>query len=202
MAKDHSAVPSSPLDNLRLALAEADFALAAVHAPEEARTAALLALKAIYDFLKVSGLKSRALNNLSMALQDVERGHCPKLFAPLITHRPPDKAKLFILKATSAAAMQTYMDSGKTKSEAAALVATGLDTAGYRQSGRDPKPASARTVARWRDRFTGHSDAEGADNYEFVLQQVRAIYAAPVEQAAHLMQGLKGLVRNLDNLPS
>lgn len=193
MAKDCS--HSSLLNDLLLALTEAD-------ALDEERPAALLALKAVHDFLKPAGLKSRTLNNLSMALQDVERGHCPKLFAPLITHRPPDKAKLFILKATSAAAMQTYMDSGKTKSEAAALVATGLDTAGYLQSGRDPKPASARTVARWRDRFTGHSDAEGADTYEFVLQQVRAIYTAPVAQAAHLMQGLKGLVRNLDILPS
>jgi hypothetical protein len=137
-----------------------------------------------------------------MALQDVERGHCLKLFAPLIAHRPPDKAKLFILKAASAAAMQTYMDSGKTKSEAAAFVATGLDTAGFRRPGRDPKPASARTVARWRDSFAGHSDAEGADIYEFVLQEVRAIYTTPAAQAAHLMQGLKGLVKNLDKLPS
>ena len=33
MAKDDAAVPSSPLDDLRFALAEADFALAAVDAP-------------------------------------------------------------------------------------------------------------------------------------------------------------------------
>ena len=55
-----TAVPSSPLDDLSLALAEADFALTAANTPEEGRIASLLALKAIYDFSKSTGLRSRA----------------------------------------------------------------------------------------------------------------------------------------------
>jgi hypothetical protein len=80
VAEDGSAIPA--VDGLRLALAEADFALTAASTAEEERIAALLALKAIYDFSKSVGLRSRALNNLSMALQDIDRGNFPALFSP------------------------------------------------------------------------------------------------------------------------
>jgi hypothetical protein len=197
MAKDGSLLLSL-LEDLRLALAEADLALQATDAPEEERIAGLLALKAIYDFLKSAGLRSRALNNLSMSLRDIDRGHSPTLFAPFVQNRPKDKAKLFILKASAAAAMQLHIDSGKNKAEAAGLVATKLDSAGFRLPGRDPKPASASRVAAWRDRVSGHSDAEGADIYEYVLQEARAEYTTPAQQAECVTRGLKGLVRNLE----
>jgi hypothetical protein len=98
MAKD-----GFPLDDLRLALAEADLALAAANAPEKKRIAVLLALKAIYDFSKSVSLKSRALNALSMALQDIDRGKAAALFAPRITNRPRDSARLFSLGSRDAA---------------------------------------------------------------------------------------------------
>jgi hypothetical protein len=189
MAKD-----GFPLDDLRLALEEADFALAAVTGPEEGRIAVLLALKAIYDFLKAAGLKSRALNNLSMALQDIDRGHSPALFSPSIENRPKDKARLFILKSAAAAAMQLLMDSGKSKGDAAGIVATRLELAGFRLPGLKGRPASAKTIALWRDKFSGHSDEEGADTYKFSLQQARATHIVPAQQAEIVMRGLKRLV--------
>jgi hypothetical protein len=185
MAKD-----GFPLDDLRLALAEADLALAAANAPEKKRIAVLLALKAIYDFSKSVGLKSGALNALSMALQDIDRGKAPAIFAPRITNRPRDSARLFSLKATSAAAMQLQMDSGKAKREAAAVVARKLTAAGF--------STTAGTVARWRDKFSGHSGEEGADIYGFVLQETRAYCSGPTQQAARVMHGLERLVGNLD----
>jgi hypothetical protein len=194
MAKDGSAVPSSPLDDLRLALAQADDRLAAADAPEQKRIVVLLALKAIYEFLKSGGLRSRALNNLSMALQDVERGYAALLFAPRTKNRPRDSTKLFILKASSAAAMQLLIDSGKSKSESKAVVARKLTAAGF--------PTDAGTVARWRDKFSGHSSEEGADTYRFVLQEARASYTTPAHQAEAIMRGLKRLVGNLDKSPS
>jgi hypothetical protein len=192
------AVPSSQLNEMRLALAEVDMLATAAETPDKKRIAALRALKAIYDFLKSIGLSSRVLNNLSMSLQDIDRGHSPTLFTPCIHNRPRDEAKYFILKAVSAAAMQLLMDSGKKKSEAAAIVATRLDSAGFQMPGRDPKPVSARGVARWRDIVAGHSNAEGADIYEFTLEQARADCTAPAQQAERVMRGLPRLVKNLD----
>jgi hypothetical protein len=202
MAKDRSAVPSSPLNDLRLALAEADFALTEANTPEEGRIATLLALKAIYDFSQSTGLRSKALNNLSMALQDIDRGNSATLFAPSIQNRPRDKARLFILKAVAAAAMQLLMDSGKTKAAAAAIVATKLDLAGFRLPGLKGRSASHKTIALWRDKFGGHSDEEGADSYNFSLQQARATFTRPDRQADFVMRGLKRLVENLDKSPS
>jgi len=200
VAKDGSAIP--PVDSLRLSLAEADFALDAASTAEEKRIAALLALKAIYDFSKSVGLRSRALNNLSMALQDIDRGNFPALFSPSIENRPRDTAKLFILKSAAAAAMQLLMDSGKSKIDAAGIVATRLELTGFRLPGLRSRPASAKTIALWRDKFSGHSDEEGADTYEFSLQQARATHTVPAQQAEVVMCGLKRLVENLDKSPS
>jgi len=202
MAKDESAVPSSPLDDLRLALAQADFALTEANTPEEGRIASLLALKAIYDFSKSTGLRSRALNNLSMALQDIDRGNFSILFAPSVQNRPRDKAKLFILKAVAAAAMQLLMDSGRMKADAAAIVAMKLNLAGFSLPGLKARPASAKTIALWRDKFSGHSVEEGADAYKFTLQQARATHTNPPQQVELVMGGLKRLSENLDKSPS
>jgi hypothetical protein len=200
VAEDGSAIPA--VDGLRLALAEADFALTAASTAEEERIAALLALKAIYDFSKSVGLRSRALNNLSMALQDIDRGNFPALFSPSIENRPKDKAKLFILKAAAAAAMQLLMDSGKTKADAAATVAMKLNLAGFSLPGLKARPASAQTIALWRDKFSGHSDEEGADVYKFTLQEARATHTNPPQQAELVIAGLNRLVKNLDKSPS
>jgi len=186
MAKDGSAAPSSPLYDLRLALAQADDRLATADAPEQKRIVVLLALKAIYDFLKSAGLRSRALDNLSMALQDVERSNAAVLFAPRTMNRPRDRS--------SAAAMQLLIDSGKSKSESKAVVARKLTAAGF--------PTDAGTVARWRDKFSGHSSEEGADSYRFVLQEARARYTTPAHQSEAVVHGLKRLVKNLDKSPS
>ena len=198
MAKDGVAGPLSPLDALRLALAEADLALAAAKEPEQERIAVLLALKAVYDFSKSVGLRSRALNSLSMSLQDIDRGHSPTLFAPSIQNRPKDKARRFILKATAAATMQFHMDAGKTKAEASALVARRLNLAGF----KNPKPVNAGTIARWRDKFSGHSDEEGADTYEFVLREARAAYTTPALRVSQTSQALERLAKNLDKSPT
>jgi hypothetical protein len=197
MAKD-----GFPLDDLRLALAEADLALTAANTPEEGRIASLLALKAFYDFLKSTGLRSRALNNLSMALQDIDRGNSPIFFAPSVQNRPRDKARLFILKAVAAAAMQLLMDSGRTKADAAAIVAKKLNLAGFSLPGLKARPASAKTIALWRDKFSGHSDEEGADAYKFTLQQARVTHTNPSQQAELVMGSLKRFSVNLDKSPS
>ncbi len=186
MAKNKAA---SALDALRLALANADHALAAANAPEQKRIAVLLALKAVYDFSGLVGLKSRALNSLSMSLQDIERGHAAPLFAPSIQNRPRDAAQQFLLKATAAAAMQLYMNAGKTKGEASALVARGLS-------------AKPETIARWRDKFSGHSAEEGSDIDNFVLEQAEALNTNPAQRASQTMQGLNRLAKNLDKPPS
>ena len=185
-----TAVPSSPLDDLKFsALAEADFALTAANTPEEGRIASLLALKAIYDFSKSTGLRSRALNNLSMALQDIDRGNSPILFAPTVQNRPRDKARLFILKAVAAAAMQLLMTLRKSQSRRGAIVAMKLSLAGFSLPGLKARPASAKTIALWRDKFSGHSDEEGADAYKFTLQQARATHTNPSQQVELVMGG-------------
>jgi hypothetical protein len=201
MAKGDRSIPASLLDDLCSSLGYADDALVEAETSEENRIATLLALKAVYDFSKSVGLKSSALRNLSMALQDIDRGQSPALFEPSIQHRPKEPAKLFILKAAAAAAMQLLMDSGKTKKEAAAIVATKLELAGFRQ-GSSAKLASAGTIARWRDRYIGCSDEEGADAYKFALQEARARFPTPAKQAEQVMRGFKNLVRNLDKPPS
>jgi hypothetical protein len=192
MAKDGVALPLSSHDDLSLALAGADRAFVQAEAPEEKRIATLLALKAIYDFLRSAGLRSAALNNLSMALQDIERGHSPVLFAPSIQNRPKDEARRFILKATAAAAMQFHMDAGKTKAEASALVARSLKWPGVNSG----------TIARWRDKFSGHSAEEGSDIYKFVLEEAQAQYSTPSLRASQTMKALKRLAKNLDKPPS
>jgi hypothetical protein len=121
------------LDDLRLALAEADSALGKASTPEEKRVATLLALKAIYDFLRSAGLRSGALNNVSMALQDIARGQSPTLFRPSIQNRPKESARLFTLKAVSAAAMQLLMDSGSKKTKQRPSWQEGLILAGQAQ---------------------------------------------------------------------
>ncbi len=200
MAKDDKSFPAPLLNDLRIALGHADDALAEAKTSKENRNAALLALKAVYDFHKSVGLESRALRNLSMALQDIDRGQSPPLFEPSIDHRPKEAAKAFILKAAAAAAMQLLMDSGKTKKAAAAIVATKLDLAGFRLTGS--KLARPRTVAEWRYRFSGYSDEEGADAYSIALKEARAMFPGPEQQAEGVMQGLKRLVQNLEKPPS
>jgi hypothetical protein len=200
MAKGDRSIPASLLNDLCISLGHADDALVEAETSEENRIAALLALKAVYDFLRSVGLKSSALRNLSMALQDIHRGQSPSLFKPSIQHRPNESAQLFILKAVAAAAVQLLMDSGKTKEEAAAIVATRLDLAGFRLSGS--KLASPRTIAGWRERFSGYSAEEGADAYKFALQEARARFPTPAKQAEQVMRGFKNLVRNLDKPPS
>ncbi len=148
------------------------------------------------------GLKSRALSHLSMALQDIERGQSLALFKPVVDNRPKDAAKLLILKAVAAAAMQLLMDSGKIKTEAASIVATRLDFAGFRLSGNNPQPADAGTIARWRDKFRGRSDKEGAHVYGLALQEARTRFPKPEQQAKHVMQCFKRLVGNLEKHPS
>ena len=117
----------------------ADHALSKAKTPEENRMATLLALAPIYDFLKSVGVQSRALRGLSMDLQNIERGQSPELFQP---SRPSAKrsGERVHLEGAAAAAVQLLMNSGKTKKEAAAIVATRLDLAGYRLSGSKPDP--------------------------------------------------------------
>ena len=198
MAKKNKSFPPLPLDDLQLALGAADYALSEAKTPEANREATLLALKAVYDFHKSAGLKSSTLRNLSMALQDIERGQAPALFQPSRQHRPKEAAKQFILKGAAAAAMQLLIDSAKSKTEAATIVAAKLDLAGFRLSGAKPRPVTAGTIARWRDRFSGHSDEEGADAYTTVLDEARARFPMPDQQAAQVMRGFKNYVRNLE----
>jgi choline dehydrogenase-like flavoprotein len=202
MAINDKSVPPSLLDDLQLALGAADYALSKAKTPEENREATLLALKAVYDFHKSAGLKSSALRNLSMALQDIERGRAPALFQPSRQHRPKEAAKQFILKSGAAAALQLLIDSGRGKKEASAIVARRLALAGFSLAGVKSQPPNARTIARWRDRFSGHSDEEGADTYKIVLEEARGRFATPAEQAEQVMQGFKRLVRNLEKPPS
>jgi len=202
MAKNDKSVPPSLLNDLKIALGAADHALSEAKTPEENRSATLLALGPIYHFFKAVGVQSRTLRRLSMALQDVDRGQSPALFQPSIDHRPKEAAKLFILKAAAAAAAQLLLDSGKPKKDAGAIVATKLDLAGFRLPGAKPKPATARTINRWRDRFSGHSDEEGADTYNFTLEEARAGSPKPDQQAEQVMRGFKRLVQNLDKTPS
>ncbi len=200
MPKDGRDIPSALLDDLQVSLSSADHALDKAKNPEGHRIATLLALAPIYDFLKSVGVQSRALRHLSMALQDVDRGQAPAIFQPSIQHRPKEAAKQFILKAAAAAAAQLLMDSGKTKKEAGAIVAMKLDVAGFRLSGA--KLVRAGTINRWRDKFSGSSDEEGADAYNIALKEARARFPKPDQQAEQVMQGFKNLVRNLDKPPS
>ena len=202
MAKDRITIPSVIWAELIESLSDADQALATAETPEQKRIAALLALRAVYHFLKSVDLKSSALRNLSMALQDIDRGQAPALFQPVRQHRPNEPAKLFILKAVAAAAVQLLLDSGKSKEDAGAMVAKKLDVAGFRLSGTNPKPVNAATVNRWRDRFSGHSDEEGADAYHTALEEARSRFSTPEEQAEQAMYGLKRLVQNLEKPPS
>jgi hypothetical protein len=190
--------PSLPLDDLRLALAEADRALAEGNTTADKRIATELALAALDDFLKSVGLRSSALHNLSMAWQDIERGHSPTLFARSTQNRPKDEGKLVALKATAAAAMQLLMDAGKRKTEAADIVATKLDLAGFQLSGLKPRPASPRTIAQWRDKFSGHSNEEGADAYKCVLEEADPTNADRAQRAELVMRSFKRFVENLD----
>ena len=196
MAKDDKSFPASLLNELCIALGDADDAAAAAETSEEDRIAALLALKAVYDFHTSVGLKSGALRNLSMALQDIDRGQAPVIFKPSRQHRPKEPAKDFILKAAAAAAMQLLMDSGTPKKEAGGMVARKLNLAGFRLPGS--KLASKGTIARWRERFSGDSDEEGADAYSIALEEARARFPKPDQQAEQVMRGFKRLVRNLD----
>lgn len=192
MAKANLADRLAEIDALRRALAEAD---AFLTQQGEGRATALLALKAIYDFLKSVGLKSKALNQLSMALQDVDRGHAPLMFAPSISHRPHDSAKLLIIKAVSAAAMQLHMDAGSTRARASELVSQTLNHAGFRLPGRDSKPASAATVRGWRDKFSNSSDGEGADAYQIALQEANSKAATTAQRARLVTGSLEHLVK-------
>ncbi len=200
MPKHDRDITISLLDDLQVSLSFADHALSKAKNSEEHRIATLLALAPVYDFLKSVGVQSRALRHLSMALQDVDRGQAPAIFQPSIQHRPKEAAKQLTLKAAAAAAVQLLMDSGETKKEAGATVAMKLDVAGFRLSGA--KLVNAATINRWRDKFSGSSDEEGADAYNIVLKETRARFPKPDQQAEQVMRSFKNFVGNLDKPPS
>jgi hypothetical protein len=140
------------------------------------------------------------LNNLGAALDDIKRGNSSTLFKPSVQNRPLDPTRLLSLKAASAAAMQLLMDSGKSKKDAAIAVARKLHSAGFRLS--NSKAANPGTIARWRDRFNGHSDDdEGADVYRFALETARDAHKDPAHQAQIILRRLKRMNSYLKSWP-
>ena len=82
--------------------------------------------------------------------------------------------------------METLMEGGATKLNAADKVAKALAKAGYRLTGK--KLPRAKTVAAWRDKLAGHSGgSEGARYFTKMLAHARREDADPAERAMGIL---------------
>jgi hypothetical protein len=121
--------------------------------PDIRRRAAMYAVDAVIALLlriKKKGAPTAALDDLSSALLDLERGAKPSLFeVERPGSRPPDSIDRVKMKGIAAAAMSAMIDAGLSRDEAAQRVARELRRAGVDLGGR--RHLDGGTVASWRD---------------------------------------------------
>jgi hypothetical protein len=152
------------IEGLSVDFEEADIALAVAENPAEEREAVMLALIAVMNFLKSAELECETLHTLKTSLQNIDREGHSKLFDTSSVGAPSGQ-RMPALRARCAAAMQRQILSGKTKTEAAAVVAIRLYLSGL------PKPVSAKTIARWRNRFASYPEEHGSELYRLLLKR-------------------------------
>jgi hypothetical protein len=128
--------------------------------PDRRRRAAMYAVHAVVAFLVRINKKrapTAALNDVSSALFDLERGAKPSLFeAELPGSRPPDSIDRVQMKGIAAAAMSAMMKAGLSREDAAQRVANELRRAGVDLGGR--RHLDGGTVASWRDQARAAKD--------------------------------------------
>jgi hypothetical protein len=158
------------------------------------RTAALLMLRVLSDFLEAVGIRQPVtLKHVAMALCELDEGHVyPLVTPPKIAHRKPDSAFVQNCKAAAAAAMQLFMAAPElSKDQAASKVARALLKTAFRKYGG--KPIDAGMIASWRDRYIGfpsEADRDAADTFQTLVATARDKFATPKRQAEGVLKTL------------
>jgi hypothetical protein len=193
---------AGPLAALMAGLVEAGIISQHPHSKTDGgRSVAHGALLAVIQFLDAmpgwgEARLSQPLHALSAALLDRAKGiDSPMLALPPAGHRMEDPTPANMLRLYGSYLMQTYMNVGMGKGDAAKRVAAKLHSAGCRQYNKRRTPIEASTVIGWRDRYTGHSKGFWPDRYRTLLEGSATMPMASVAQVDVLAdQFIKNLV--------
>jgi hypothetical protein len=169
------------------------------------RKAAAASLAGVIDFLESIGRFKRdrltePLEQLFVALLQVEQGRKHPMLTPAKQgHRTKDDLFQATLKGRAAAAMTSWMESRKPEEEAGKIVAEALREAGCKlRSARSNRSVEWTTVASWRDKVTGNSDASDARRaYRSILRLVESRSLSWEERAKVLTADLQSFVHKL-----
>ena len=105
-----------------------------------------LMLRRLSIFLEdISVAPPLSLRRLTVALENVSRGHRQPFLTPVLAHRPRDTRRTTMMKAWAAAAMETLMEGGAKKLNAAEKVARVLVQAVHRTDGEGTRCAECRS---------------------------------------------------------
>jgi hypothetical protein len=124
--------------------------------PDGARTAAIMALIGVVEFIEsVDDLRGLAtpLSVLGAALVSLSEGSKSPIFEPIPRSggRRPDGLNRDTVVAAAAATMTNLIDEGRSREQAAKLVAATLEKGGVKLDGR--RSLDWKTVANWRDQL-------------------------------------------------
>jgi hypothetical protein len=161
--------------------------------PQEPRTQAMEVLDLVQrhlDELGVDRSLTRPLADICEAFAEAERGRVHPLFEPKrLKGRPPAALSQFYLMTIAAKAIDLLIAAGKTRQEAAGLVASRLRKRGFAIKGENP----AQTLLGWRNDLTKAGRGQGLGRTNSDWHWYGSIYLLEKLPALMRRKGMLGL---------